>query len=164
MFGWLSRLFGGGPPVLTREMLETLAPAKLCRKVLLALPDADRANASQRAFVSMMMLDGEVRNGGFNQYYYNTCDDRRNAERAFAAAGAADAAQLVRRANDCFEANRARLEALWDGTMKGFSASYREKFFDAFDSEYYALMQGGCFERLLAEFVRSRAEDFVTRG
>lgn len=163
MFEWLSGIFGGGKaPRLTREMIRTLPPAKLYRRVLYALPDADEANDAQRAFVSMTLLDGEVCNGGFNQYYYNTADERQVAERAFAAAGAADVAELVRRANACFEANRARLESLWDGTIKGFSKSYKEKFFDAFDTEYYALMKGGRFHALIADFVRSRAEDFIT--
>lgn len=163
MFEWLSGIFGGGKaPVLTREMIGTLPPAKLYRKVLYTLPDADDANDAQRDFVSMILLDGEVCNGGFNQYYYNTAEERQAAERAFAAAGAADAAELVRRANACFEANRERLKTLWDGTMKGFSKSYKEKLFDTFDTEYYALMKGGRFHSLIADFVRSRAEDFIT--
>lgn len=164
MFGWLLRLFGGGKsPVLTREMIATLAPAKLCRKVLFSLPDADKANVSQWDFVSVVELDGEVRNGGFNQYYYNSAENRGRAADAFGHIGASDLADLMKRANACFDANGERLAALWGGTMKGFSASYREKFFDAFDSEYYALTEGGRVEALLAEFVRSRAEDFVAQ-
>lgn len=66
------------------------------------------------------------------------------------------------RANDCFDANRERLETLWDGTTKGFSKSCEEKFFDRFDTEYFALMKGDRFYELLAEFVRNRAEDFIS--
>lgn len=163
VFTWLAGLFGGGAGRgLTREAIGTLPPQKLYRRVLYSLPDAEDANESQHDFVAMVMLDGEVRNGGFNQYYYNTGEERQRAAEAFARAGAEDAAALVRRAGECFEANRERLAELWDGTMKGFSESYKEKLFDGFDSEYYALMGKGRFYALLAEFVRSRPEDFVT--
>lgn len=163
MFAWLAEIFGGGKaPLLTQEMIGTLPAKKLYRRVLYSLPDAEAANASQRAFVSMVLVDGEVRNGGFNQYYYNTRDERQAAEQAFATAGAVDAAAIVRRANDCFDTIRERLETLWDGTMKGFSKSYEERFFDGFDTEYFALMKGGRFYELLAEFVRSRADDFIS--
>ena len=71
MFGFLKSFFGGGSSVLTREEIGTLPPKKLYFRVLYSLPDAEEANDAQRDFVSMVMLDGEVRNGGFNQYYYN---------------------------------------------------------------------------------------------
>lgn len=161
MFGFLKRIFGGGCTVLTREAIETLSPEKLCDRMLYSLPDAAEANDSQRDFVSMVMLDGEVRNGGFNQYYYNMGGERHNAEAAFRRAGATEAADLVRQANDCFDGNRERLEQLWDGTMRGFSASYKAKFFDRFDEAYYALMEKRCFYDLMAQFIRSRAEDFI---
>lgn len=163
MFGFLKRFFGGGSSALTREEIETLPPEKLYYRVLYSLPDAEKANDAQRDFVSMVMIDGEVRNGGFNQYYYNMGDEGRRAQEAFGRAGAADLAEIVRQANDCFENSRERLAELWDGTMKGFSASYKEKLFDRFDTAYYAAMEKGRFHALLAGFVRSRAEEFVPR-
>ena len=45
--------------------------------------------------------------------------------------------------------------------MKGFSASYKEKLFDRFDTAYYAAVEKNRFQALLAGFVRSRAEEFV---
>lgn len=161
MFGFLKRFFGGGSSALTREEIGTLSPKKLYRRVLYSLPDAEEANDAQRDFVSMVMLDGEVRNGGFNQYYYNMGDEGRRAEQAFGRAGAADLAEIVRQANDCYDASRERLAELWDGTMKGFSASYKEKLFDRFDAAYYAAVEKDRFQALLAGFVRSRAEEFV---
>lgn len=161
--GFLKRLFGGGSSALTREKIAALPAGKLVHRALYSLPDAGDANEAQRDFVGMVMLDGEVRNGGFNQYYYNTGEERQRAAEAFARAGAADAAELVRQADGCYDANRERLAELWDGTMKGFSASYKERFFDRFDTEYYALMDKKRFQELLAEFVRSHAGDFMPR-
>ena len=163
MFGFLKSFFGGGSSVLTREEIGTLPPKKLYFRVLYSLPDAEEANDAQRDFVSMVMLDGEVRNGGFNQYYYNTGEERQRAAEAFARAGAADAAELVRQADGCYDASRERLAGFWDGTIKGFSASCKERFFDRFDTEYYALMDKKRFRELLAEFVRSHAGDFIPR-
>ncbi len=161
MFGFLKSFFGGGSSALTREEIGTLPSKKLYRRVLYSLPDAEEANDAQRDFVSMVMLDGEVRNGGFNQYYYNMGDEGRRAEQAFGRTGAADLAEIVRQANDCYDASRERLAELWDGTMKGFSASYKEKLFDRFDAAYYAAVEKNRFQALLAGFVRSRAEEFV---
>lgn len=163
VFGFLKRLFGGGSSALTREEIAKLPAGKLVYRALYSLPDAGSANEAQRDFVSMVMLDGEVRNGGFNQYYYNTGEERQRAAEAFARAGAADAAELVRQADGCYDASRERLAELWDGTIKGFSASYKERFFDRFDTEYYALMDKKRFQELLAEFVRSHAGDFIPR-
>ncbi|MCD8035548.1 MAG: DMP19 family protein [Alistipes sp.] len=163
VFGFLKKLFGGGSSALTREEIAALPAGKLVHRVLYSLPDAESANEAQRDFVSMVMLDGEVRNGGFNQYYYNTGEERQRAAEAFARAGAADAAELVRQADGCYDANRERLAGFWDGTMKGFSASYKERFFDRFDTEYYALMDKKRFQELLAGFVRSHAGDFIPR-
>ena len=163
MYAWLPSLFGGGAQqVLTREAIDTLPAGKLCRRVLRSFPDAELANGAQRDFVYMLMLDGEVNNGGFNQYYYNVGEDREKAVAAFAGAGAAEAAELVRQANECYESNREKLKKRWDGTMKGFSASYKEHLFDRFDEAYFALMKKDRFNELLAAFVRSCPEEFVS--
>lgn len=160
MFGRLTRLFGK-KPALTRESLAAMPPKKLCFKVLYSLPEAEDENASQRAFVDAILLNGEVRNGGFNQYYYNTGDRRDQAEQAFRTMGADDLADIVRQANDCYEAHREHLESLWDGTMKGFAASYREDLFGRFDRDYYDRADKKRFFRLVADFVRARADDFI---
>lgn len=161
MFAWLTGLFQPDAPI-TRATIDRLPPRKLWRKVLSGLPDAEHANRSQRDLVRMILLDGEVCNGGFIQYYYNSGEDGRQAEQAFVRAGADDAARLIGQANDLFESERERLRTRWDGTAKGFAKSYRLKLFDAFDSEYYALMKNGRFDRLAAGFIRRHAEDFFT--
>lgn len=165
MFDWLLPLLGMGPaPILTGDMIRTLSPAKLYRQVWRCMPDREHANESQYTFVYAVDLDGEVRNGGFNQYYYNSGENLRLAAESFARIGAEDVAEVVRRANACFEANSQRLvESYWDGTMKGFANSYKEKLFDDFDREYDALMKDGRLFELLDKFVRSHAGDFITQ-
>lgn len=158
--GWLRDLFKGETP-LTREAIDTLPPRKLFFKVLYGLPDAAQASEVQHDLVRMYLLDGEVRNGGFNQYYYNTDEQRHEAERAFARAGAQEVAALVRRANDRFESEEERLRACWDGTRKGFAKSYSLKLFDEFDRAYYALVSGDRFFALAAQFIRRHADAFL---
>lgn len=160
LFGFLAELFGKEAP-LTREAIRTLAPRKLFFKVLYGLPDADRASEVQRDLVRMYLLDGEVRNGGFNQYYHNTEEQRLEAERAFDRAGAEDIAALVRRANARYESERERLRACWDGTKKGFAKSYALKLFDEFDRAYYDRMPADGFFALAAEFIRRHADEFL---
>lgn len=161
MFEWLSALFGRRNRPLTREEIDSLPDRKLYFRALYNLPDADAANDSQWTFVYALELDGEVRNGGFNQYFYNAGEHRLKAGEAFETMGAGDLAGVAKRANACFDANRERLETLWDGTMKGFSKSYKEDFFGGLDREYFALVSKERFYALMADFVRRRADDFL---
>lgn len=146
---------------LTREGIDTLPPKKLFFKVLYSLPDADRATEVQHDLVHIYLLDGEVRNGGFNQYYHNTEEQRHEAAEAFVRAGAEDAAVLIRRANDRYESERERLRTCWDGTKKGFAKSYALKLFDEFDRAYYELMPQDRFFALAAQFIRRHAGEFL---
>lgn len=163
MPAFLKRLFGRrAARGLTREAIETLPPRKLCYRTLYSLPDAAEANAAQRDFVCMFLLDGDVRNGGFTQYFYNEGEQWPSAAEAFARAGAADLTEVVRAAGACFEQRRERLEACWDGTAKGFSNSYREGGLARFDEAYFDRADKTRFYDLLARFVRERAEAFIT--
>lgn len=163
MFGWIRSLFAGpSRRALTRESMARLSDRKLVYKAIYSLPDAERANTSQWLLVYAFELDGEVRNGGFNQYYHNAAEHCRQAAEAFATMGAEDLSDLVNRANACFDANRQRLEALWSGSRKGLAQSYRLDCFGEFDRAYYQSVKRERFYALAARFVREHADDFLS--
>lgn len=138
-----------------------LPAAQALFKVLYSLPDADRASEVQHDLVRMYLLDGEVRNGGFNQYFHNTAEQRYEACRAFERAGAGQIAALVRRAVERFDSESGQLRSCWDGTRKGFARSYALKLFDEFDRTYYELMPRERFFELAARFIRHHAGEFL---
>lgn len=156
------RLFGRKAE-LTRQRIAELPDEKLVRCVISLLPHRDASNASQRGLVYMAVLDEEVYNGGFNQYFHNTRgENAAEAAAAFERADAADLADLVRRAHACFDGCREERERQWDGTASGYRRSCENDPFDPFDKAYYALTKGDRSAKVLAGFIRNHADDFIT--
>lgn len=61
---------------------------------------------SEKVFVCVWGLEGEVNNGGFDQYYFNSSGDHAaDAEESLRAIGAQHTAQLVKQANVLFGAS-----------------------------------------------------------
>jgi hypothetical protein len=59
----------------------------------------------EKVFVCVWGLEGEVNNGGFDQYYFNSSGDHAlDAEESFKAIGAKHTADLVKQANSLFGA------------------------------------------------------------
>lgn len=166
MFEWLSRLFSRpNGNRLSQQTIATLPPRKLLYRTLYSLPDAAEANDTQRAFVRIFLLDGEVRNGGFNQYYYNNPDeDFRAVETAFDRLGDPALAALVRQANACFETDRVRHRQRWGDSLKSFARSYADDPFREYDTAYFRMLDKGRYHELMAQFVRRNAADFAAEG
>ena len=63
----------------------------------------DQLNQSQQVFVCVWSVDGEVGNGGFDQFYFNTSGDwSLETVVALDAIGAPQMATLIRRGNELF--------------------------------------------------------------
>jgi hypothetical protein len=66
----------------------------------------DKLTTPEKVFVCVWGLDGEVNNGGFDQYYFNSSGDHAlDAEESLTAIGAKQTAQLVEQANALFGAS-----------------------------------------------------------
>ncbi|MBI3134972.1 MAG: DMP19 family protein [Bacteroidetes bacterium] len=116
----------------------------------------------QQAFYVIFILDGEVNNGGFNQYYYNSSGQFASiTPDAFELIGAPKHAELMRRANTIYERENQNITDKQDGTMKGFMDSYENNPLDEFDEEYYSLAESINLDKLLAEFVRKNKTAFI---
>lgn len=167
MIQWIKKILGlARSEQITKEQIEQLSAAKLCRKFINGELASD---VECKAFDSIMCaveLHAEVINGGFNQYYYNSDGER--AERAretFIKLGAMEVADLVRRANAQFSSCRNELHSEWDGTMQGFAHGCKKKIFDAFDCEYYALMKNDKqLYTLIGTYIKQNPQKFLTKG
>ena len=166
MIQWIKKILGlARSEQITKEQIEQLSAAKLCRKFI----NGELARDVEcKAFDSIMCaveLHAEVINGGFNQYYYNSDGER--AERAretFIKLGAMEVADLVRRAHEQFASCRNELHSEWDGTMQGFAYGYNEKVFDLFDDEYYILMKNDKqLYTLIGTYIKQNPQEFLTK-
>lgn len=167
MMQWIKKFFGlVRPEPITMEQIEQLPPAKLCRKFIDGELESDIECEMFDTVMCAVELHAEVFNGGFNQYYYNSGGDRSERARStFALLGADRTADVVKRANECFAANRDRLQAQWkDGTKESFGNSYKEKLFDAFDEEYYALIKNDKqLYGMIGAYIKQHPQEFLTR-
>ena len=121
-------------------------------------------NKSQQAIYMIFHLEGEVENGGFNQFYYNSRGMyHEHLPDALKLVGAHKFAALMQRANQTFEKEKATITKHWDGTKEGFSESYKENPLNQYDDQFYELEKSELIETLLVKYVREHKEDFVDR-
>lgn len=128
-----------------------------------AMSEADYLAAlspERRAVYALFILAGEVDNGGFNQYYYNTeAEAAAYLPEACELIGAPKYADLLRRANACYE--QYRLAERQDGSLESFCASYENNPLGRYDDEFYLLEKGETLDTLLVRFIRRHPQAFT---
>jgi hypothetical protein len=121
-----------------------------------------RFNSSQQAIFLSWWLEGEVNNGGFNQYYTNSSGQY--AEMVPGLLKKMDAlkfAELAERANQIYRSNYKQITKDQDGTLEGFSKSYENNPLNDLDSEFYKLYDQENLYQKQIEFIRKNKKDFV---
>ena len=96
-----------------------------------------------RAFWLTSMVEGEVYNGGFNQYYWNT-EGRYSSEAvtAFEFFSATEHAMLMREANAMRAQESATIKKYEEAdTVEAFSESYKASNLGLLDTRFYALTE-----------------------
>ncbi|MDO4878619.1 MAG: DUF4375 domain-containing protein [Neisseria sp.] len=158
-------------PRLTEEVLAQTPDEELVLTVFDTLaaqspPDLDEAgylaglSPQRRAAYMLYILAGEVDNGGFNQYYYNTgAEAAAYLPDACELIGAPEYADLVRRANACYL--QSDIAARHDGSLEAFCASYENNPLADFDDEFYLLQNRLPLEGLLVKFIRAHTAAFA---
>jgi hypothetical protein len=114
-----------------------------------------------RALYHTWTVEGEVKNGGFNQYYYNTEDKfASDAVGAFEYFGASEHAALMREANAIRAGEAAALKQYKDkGTIEAFSESYEHSKLGPLDKRFYKL--GENLSQLRIARIRATPEQFT---
>lgn len=116
----------------------------------------------QRAFYVTWLLEAEVNNGGFNQFYFNSSGQLADlAEDSFKIIGAVKFADLVKQANSIYDDIKDDLEKFNDGTIESFSKSYEQNPLNELDDKFYKLYKDEPLGQIRIEYIRENVNEFV---
>lgn len=104
------------------------------------------------------MVDGEVNNGGFNQFFWNSSRDYiHEAADGFRLIGASAHLELLEEAVRRLEERWPQISSFHErGTLEAFSESYDDAVFDDLDRRYYELDS----HDLIVEYIQSHPTEF----
>jgi len=161
--------------VLTKEILDSIPDDELEQIVFdniyeiigddykNELTNIKKLTNGQQGFWSTWIIEGEVNNGGFNQFYFNSSGQyAKMAEIGFKTIGAEKYAELTSRANNIYAENKERLEEFDDGTMESFSESYKDNPLNKLDDEFYELENTEKISDLRIKYIREHITEFTT--
>lgn len=118
----------------------------------------------QQAIYIVQCLDGEVKNGGYNQFYFNSSGQFASlAPAALQLIGAIKIANLTTKANNIYKNEQATITKYQDGTLKGFSKSYKDNPLNKLGDEFFDLYEIENLQKLQADFIRKNKAAFVDK-
>lgn len=121
-------------------------------------------NKSRQAIYMIWLLEGEVNNGGYNQFYFNSSGQfYKHLPDALKLVGANKFADLTKRANDIFEKENPKITQHQDGTLEGFSKSYDDNPLNKFDDEFYGLYKTENLQQIQLDFIRKHKKEFIDK-
>lgn len=119
-------------------------------------------NKSKQAIYTIWLLEAEVNNGGYNQFYFNSSRQfYKYLPDALKLVGANRFSDLMRRANDTFEKENLKITQYQDGTLAGFSKSYEDNPLNKFDNEFYELYKTENLQQMQVDFIRKHKAEFI---
>lgn len=161
---------------LTEEMIDTTTDLEL---LYLVFDDLSRTlptnykkeyktvlswNKSQQAIYMIWLLEAEVNNGGYNQFYFNPSGQfYTHLPDALKLVGATKFAELTQQANTVFEKEHKTITQYQDGTIEGFSKSYENNPLNDFDSLFYELYEKEDLLQLQVDYIHNHKDDFIEK-
>jgi len=119
---------------------------------------------ARQAIYIIWCVEGEVNNGGFNQFYFNSSGQyAKLAPEAFKLVGADKYAELMQRANNTYQSNKKSIIKSQDGTLEGFSESYKDNPLNELDNEFYELYKIEDLSQLQINFIRNNIDQFTDK-
>jgi hypothetical protein len=126
------------------------------------LNNVKKLTKGQQAFFSTWILEGEINNGGFNQFYFNSSGQYAEmAEIGLKTIRADKFSELTSKANKIYIENKERLEEFDDGTMESFSESYKDNPLNDLDTEFYELYKSEKIGDLRIKYIRDNITEFT---
>ncbi|WP_245752183.1 DMP19 family protein [Algoriella xinjiangensis] len=121
-------------------------------------------NKSRQAIYMIWVLEGEVNNGGYNQFYFNSSRQfYKHLPDALKLVGANKFSDLTKRANETFEKENPKITQHQDGTLEGFSKSYDDNPLNKFDDEFYALYENENLQQFQIDYIRKHKNEFIDK-
>lgn len=125
----------------------------------------EKLSKGQQMFWSTSILEGEVNNGGFNQFYFNSSGQfAEMAVNGYKLIKAKKYTELVFRANKIYEENKERLAIFNDGSVERFSESYKDNPLNKLDDEFYDLEKNESTGGLRIKYIREHKNEFTTEN
>lgn len=119
-------------------------------------------NKSRQAIYMIWILESEVNNGGYNQFYSNSGGQyAKHLPDALKLVGADRLADLTQRANDVFEKENKKSSENQDSTVTEISKSYPDYLFKRFDNDFYEIAQVDSLNQIQVDFIRSHKDKFI---
>lgn len=124
----------------------------------------EKLSAGQQMYWSTWIVEREVNNGGFNQFYFNNSIELGEiAYKGFKTLNAHKFADLMFDANKVFKENKKELEAFYNGTAESFSKSYEKNPLGKFDDMFYDLNNTLHLRQLRVKYIREHKNEFINR-
>jgi len=121
-------------------------------------------NKSRQAIYMIWELEGEVNNGGYNQFYFNSSGQfYKHLPNALKFVGANRFADLTQRANVTFEKENPKITQRQDGTIEGFRESYENNPLNKFDDEFFNLYNKEDLQKIHVDFIRKHKIEFIDK-
>ena len=172
-FSWMTTN-GQNSKALTIENIDSLTDRDLLFEIFVNIAERytgqtdkkkeiiSKLTQEQQVFYALTVLEMEVNNGGFNQYYYNQGDEFADlAVDGFKAIGAKKFADLATRANKVFREQNKKITDKQDGSMQGFSESYKDNPLNDLDKEFYNLYKDEPLTKLTVDYVKKNKSKFI---
>jgi hypothetical protein len=121
-------------------------------------------NKSRQAIYMVWLLEAEVNNGGYNQFYSNSSGQfYKQLPDALTLIGSTKYADLTKRANDTYQKENKKITQHQDGTIEGFSKSYDDNPLNKYDDEFYDLYKVENLQKIQVEYIRKHKFEFVDK-
>lgn len=163
-------------PLFTEEIIDKTADSELLEKVWDNISSKLSKNyekeyesvlklsKSEQAIYIIWVLEGEINNGGFNQYYFNSSGEFADlAPDALKLVKANKFAELVNKANMLYKKEHKNITKNQDGTLEGFGKSYDDNPLNELDDEFYDLYKTEKLEDLQIEYIRQHKSEFIDK-
>jgi hypothetical protein len=119
-------------------------------------------NKPRQAIYMIWLLEAEVNNGGYNQFYFNSSGQfYKYLPEALKLVRANKFAELTQRANATFEREHPKITQHQDGTLEGFSKSYDDNPLNKLDDEFFELYKIENLQKIQVDFIRNNKADFI---
>lgn len=160
---------------LTAEIISSVNDNELGQTIFDSIatnlsPDQDEKEivktmtTGQRAIYVTWIVEAEVNNGGFNQFYFNPSGElAAMTEDAFKTIGAIRFAELARMANELYESIKDDLKEYDDGTVERFSESYQDNPLNDLDGKFYELYKDEPLQNMKVKYIRENLGEFISK-
>lgn len=142
-----------------KKMNELLdSSQKSAKRTLETLP------GGQRAVYATYVLESEVLNGGFNQFFFNSSGELADmALEGFRLLGHEGYTDIVARAVQTYAAIKPELKKKNDGSVEAFADTYKDNPLNDLSLAFTRLVRTDSLTTLRAKFMREHPADFQTQ-